>query len=1055
MEQTIHVLLIEDNLGDAELIHLSLLGESALHFDIIWKQRLSEAVEYLQQSNPDIILLDLGLPDSVGPDTVKRMRQAAGSIPIVVMTGNADEQIGLAVIQSGAQDHVVKTNESFAVLSRILQYALERFHFDGKQRAKEENYHQLFTSMQDGFALHEIVLDGEGNPVDYVFLAVNPAFERITGLKAQDVVGKTVRAVLPTTEKEWIERYGRVALTGEPCTFEHYSRSFDRYFQTTAYSPGYLLFACKFLDVTDRIRTEEKLRQNETSLRALIDAVDHSLFLMALDGTVAAINETTAARMGSSVEAMIGTNIYDYVPEETAQHRRRFAEQVIQTGEPVFFADQRFGRWIDNAIYPVLNADGVVTWLAIYGRDFTEQKRAEESLRLSEERFKILFEQAPLGMALTDSLTGHYISINQRFAEIAGRSIEELATLDWMQYTHPDDVQADLDQMALLNAGEIPGFQMEKRFVHPDGKIVWINMTVAPVDVTDKNHPRHLCMIEDITERKQASLLLRESEERYRLISQVSSDYMFASHVDNGGNLVQDWTVGALEEITGYPFEEYFATGGWRGHIHPDDVWIDDRDMALLRQNQNVNSELRLARKDGRVCWVRVSALPVWDAEKGKLSGIYGSVLDITDRKLAEENIRLQARMLDVVGQSVITTDMQGRIIYWNTAAEKLFGWMAEEALGRDILAVTVSDATIEQASEIMAHLQAGESWTGEFFARHKDGTAIPLQVTDMPVTNEAGELVGIIGVSFDLTERRQAEQALRDNEKKFRALFENNHAVMLLIDPITGRIVDANQAASVFYGWNIAALIAKDIFEINVLDESDVKREMQKALIEEQNYFQFRHCLASGEIRDVEVYSVPIADKGEPLLYSIVHDVTERNRAEQALREREEQFRSMFESANVGKSMTSPSGEITVNKAYAEMLGYSESELAHKTWQELTPPEEIAVTEALLKPLLRGEKDALRFEKRYLHKDGSLVWTDVSTVMHRDSAGTPLYFITTVVNITERKAAEDALRQKVDELERFNTLTVDRELRMVALKQEINALLAAAGLPPKYRIIE
>jgi diguanylate cyclase (GGDEF)-like protein/PAS domain S-box-containing protein len=142
-------------------------------------------------------------------------------------------------------------------------------------------------------------------------------------------------------------------------------------------------------------------------------------------------------------------------------------------------------------------------------REMTERKQVEQALQASEGRFKTMFVQAPLGIALIDSLNGHIYEANPRFAEIAGRSMEEMANIDWLQITHPDDVQLDLENMALLNAGKINGFQMEKRYLHPDGTVVWINMTISPLNSGDKTHPRHLCMIQDITERKAAEARIR------------------------------------------------------------------------------------------------------------------------------------------------------------------------------------------------------------------------------------------------------------------------------------------------------------------------------------------------------------------------------------------------------------------------------------------------------------------------------------------------------------------------------------------------------------------
>lgn len=144
--------------------------------------------------------------------------------------------------------------------------------------------------------------------------------------------------------------------------------------------------------------------------------------------------------------------------------------------------------------------------------DITEQKLAQDALELSEELFRTMFEEAPLGVALINSLTGHIYQVNPRFAEIAGRTREEMLSLDWMTITHPDDVQEDLDNMALLNAGKIPGFNMIKRYRHLDGVYVWINMTIAPMSVVDKNCPRHLCMIEDITEQRQTEEALHRAQ---------------------------------------------------------------------------------------------------------------------------------------------------------------------------------------------------------------------------------------------------------------------------------------------------------------------------------------------------------------------------------------------------------------------------------------------------------------------------------------------------------------------------------------------------------------
>jgi len=156
------------------------------------------------------------------------------------------------------------------------------------------------------------------------------------------------------------------------------------------------------------------------------------------------------------------------------------------------------------------------SYVEIYTRQvglLIARSKSETKLTESETRFKTIFQEAPLGIALTDSLTGQIYSVNPMFAKIVGRTMEEMKHIDWMSITDPDDVKKDLDNMALLNAEKINGFQMEKRYLHNDGTSVWINMTVAPIHAEDKAHPCHLAMIEDITERKNTEGRLKQQTE--------------------------------------------------------------------------------------------------------------------------------------------------------------------------------------------------------------------------------------------------------------------------------------------------------------------------------------------------------------------------------------------------------------------------------------------------------------------------------------------------------------------------------------------------------------
>ncbi|HVK53457.1 MAG TPA: PAS domain S-box protein [Burkholderiales bacterium] len=178
---------------------------------------------------------------------------------------------------------------------------------------------------------------------------------------------------------------------------------------------------------------------------------------------------------------------------------------------------------------------------------------------------------------------------------------------------------------------------------------------------------------------------------------------------------------------------------------------------------------------------------------------------NITEHKHAENRILFQSHLLASVEQAVIATDLNGKIIYWNPFAERLYGWPAAEAVGRNIIDVTPSEATQEQALEIMTRLRAGHSWSGEFMVRRRDGTSFPMHVTDSPIRDERGQLIGIIGISTDITERRKAERELRLAAMVYQALGE----AIMVIDA-DNKIIAINPAFTNLTGYTEADIIGQ-----------------------------------------------------------------------------------------------------------------------------------------------------------------------------------------------------------------------------------------------------
>ncbi|HEX8169812.1 MAG TPA: EAL domain-containing protein [Thermoanaerobaculia bacterium] len=257
--------------------------------------------------------------------------------------------------------------------------------------------------------------------------------------------------------------------------------------------------------------------------------------------------------------------------------------------------------------------------------------------------------------------------------------------------------------------------------------------------------------------------------------------------------------------------------------------------------------------------------------------------------------------------------------------------------------------------------------------------------------------------------EQKRKDDALRENERRYRQMFENNRAVKLLIDPNDGEIVDANMAACDYYGYTRDELRAMRIWQINVRGEDGVRDEMQRAAQQERAYFHFRHMRANGEVRDVEVHSGPIELGGRRLLYSIVHDITERKRAEEALQKSEEKYRVIFDYAPVGIYQSTRDGRLlTANATLARMLGYeSVEELLTKNLER-----DVYFDAQQREELIRRFEPfgyANNVELRWRRRDGTPIWVQLNAHSIRNSGRSPI-FEGFVYDVSERKRAEESV---------------------------------------------
>ena len=289
-------------------------------------------------------------------------------------------------------------------------------------------------------------------------------------------------------------------------------------------------------------------------------------------------------------------------------------------------------------------------------------------------------------------------------------------------------------------------------------------------------------------------------------------------------------------------------------------------------------------------------------------------------------------------------------------------------------------------------------------------------------VKDSTGEPIGFRGVVRDVTERMRAEEALRESEERYRSLFQNNHAVMLLIDPETADIVDANPAACSFYGWGHEELTSKKISAINTLPEEQIFQEIERVKSEQSKHLFFRHRLARGEIVDVEVFSGPITLNGMKLLYSIVHDITERKQAIEALRDSEEKYRTALEANPDPVAVYDIEGKVVYfNPAFTRVFGWSLGERLGNKMDVFVPEENWSETKMMIQRVLAGESFSGIESRRYT-KEGKIIPVSISGAVLRDMDGNPVGSVINLRDISQQKNLESQL-QHAQKMEAVGTL--------------------------------
>ncbi len=396
---------------------------------------------------------------------------------------------------------------------------------------------------------------------------------------------------------------------------------------------------------------------------------------------------------------------------------------------------------------------------------------------------------------------------------------------------------------------------------------------------------------------------------------------------------------------------------------------------------------------------------------------------EIENRKRVEKRLRQsEAYMKGILNAAPVGIGLvHDRVFDWvSPRMIEMLGYSADELVGQSVKIVYESDEEFERVGRVK-YPEIEELGVGAVETRfkRKDGSVIDVLLCSSAIDPEDLSR-GVMLTALDVTELKQAERHMRESEQRYRSLFKDNHSVMLLIDPESADIVDANPAACSFYSWSWEEITSMKITDINMLSREQVFQEMERAKSEERKHFFFKHRLATEEIRDVEVYSGPIRLHGRELLYSIIHDITERKRVEDSLRESEAKYRRLVQNLPccVYKGYKDWSVDFIDGKIEA-LTGISMEEFnsRRKKWSDMVAEEDMADVRKAFIMALKSDGAYVR-EYRIKAKGGEYCWIQERAMIVCDERGEIDYVSGVFFDTTEQKRAEEVLRKSETELQ-------------------------------------
>ena len=1020
-ERDVNILLVEDDEGHAGLIRRAFQSR-APQVNLNTAATLQEARDYLAQSTPDLLIADLVLPDGLGTELLTADAPQHG-FPAIVMTSFGNEQAAVDAMKAGALDYVVKSKATLGDMPRIAERTLEHWeNLIRRKRAEAElrKSQAFLQTVIDAIPEVTMVVDRE-----YRVTLANRAARELTGYEDPVVKGMMCYEVFhhrdaPCHTPDEACPLKQVVATKAPvrATHRHLHTAGDATIVEITAAPIFdesgevvqMVESCR--DTTARKQAENALRRSERDYRTLFENAHNGLLVFdPKDETILEVNRRACQIYGFRREELVGRSLDLIQPED----RRGLAKtrEILENGAG-HGVELIHRRKDGTEVCVEVNADvvdyeGRKAILSI-NRDVTERKRAEEALRESEEKFRGIAERS-FDAIFTADPQGHITYVSPAIETILGFPPEEVAGKHFKSFLPESEMPRVMQHFAEATRGaytDVLQFEARKK----DDQEAFLELSHSRILQHDEVVGVQ-GVIRDVTQRKRAEISLQESEQKYRMLVEGSLQ---------GIIILQDFRIcfaNAAAEIAGLTVEELL-------NLSREEAWEilapECREVAFQNfQNRFAGKpisphwEYRIRRKDGREICLETF---IGHIDYAGEPAIQVAFLDITERKRAEEALRESeyqlAMAIECAGLGLWDQNFRtGSVTRGNNWMRMLGYEPGEIELDLTAWKELIHPDDRSRVEQVAGDHEAGltETFSVEHRMRTKSGQWKWIRNWGRVIErDEDGKPIRAIGLHLDITDRKQAEEALRASEEQYRLHFENASDVIYSIDS-EFRFLNVSPSVERALGYRPEELIGKSFPELGIV----APHEMERMLADTQRVFAgesvsscvYEMVAKDGSRRFGENSSVPVFRDGKVVAtVSMARDITERKEAEEALQEQHRRLRTIFAAIPDPLVLKDRNFAVAaVNPAACEMLGRSEAELLGKTDFDLFSPEEAEVyRDGDLKVIATG---------RTLVQDETVTGVEGPRFMHVaktpviDASGNASGILVSLRDFTERKQVE------------------------------------------------